>query len=82
MKMDASELDRKMKHLGMERDARKLLIKENLASVDEVAIMTCIEVCSKILETYQVVSCEDEHITLVKSDDMDVYNSIVSVLSR
>ena len=80
--MDARELDRKMSYLGMERDARKLLIAEKLATADEVAIMTSVEVCSKILETYEVVSCEDEDITIVKHDDMDTYNSIVRFLSR
>ena len=80
--MDARELESKMNYLGMERDARKLLIDEELATADEVAIMTCIEVCSKILETYEVVSCEDEDITIVKHDDMDTYNSIVRFLSR
>lgn len=80
--MDARELESKMNYLGMERDARKLLIDKELATADEVAIMTCIEVCSKILETYEVVSCEDEDITIVKHDDMDTYKSIVRFLSR
>lgn len=80
--MDARELENKMNYLGMERDARKLLIDEKLATADEVAIMTCVEICSKILETYEVVSCEDEDITIVKHDDMDTYNSIVRFLSR
>lgn len=82
MKMDARELESKMGYLGMERAARKILIEEKLAKAEEVAIMTCIEVCEKILEHYEVVSCEDEDITIVKSDDMDTYNSIVRVLGR
>ena len=82
MIMDSGELDRKMRFLGMERDARKLLIEENLATVNEVALMTCIEVCSKILDYYEVVSFENEEIIIVKSDDMEKYHSIVKVLSR
>lgn len=80
--MDARELESKMNYLGMERDARKILIDEKLATAYEVAIMPCVEVCSKILETYEVVSCEDEDITIVKHDDMNTYNSIIRFLSR
>lgn len=82
MIMDSGELYRKMRFLGMERDARKLLIEENLATVNEVALMTCIEVCSKIIDYYEVVSFDNEEIIIVKSDDMEKYHSIVKVLSR
>jgi hypothetical protein len=82
MKMDERELASKMIYMGMERRARSILIRENLASVDEVAIMTRYEVCEKLLETYEVVSCEDECITLVKKEDMETYNNIVKCLDR
>lgn len=44
--------------------------------------MTSVEVCAKILDFYEVVSCEDEDITIVKHEDMSTYNSIVKYLSR
>lgn len=80
--MDARTLDDKMTYLGMERDARKILIDEKLAKAEEVAVMTSLDVCEKLLETYEVVSAEDEDITLVKKDDMKTYNDIVKYLSR
>lgn len=80
--MDARTLDSKTTYLGMERDARKILIDEKLAKAEEVALMTSIEVYEKLLETYEVVSCEHEDITLVKKEDMKTYNSIVKYLSR
>ena len=80
--MDARELESKMGYLGMERAARKILIDEKLAKPEEVAIMTSVDVCDKLLETYEVVSCEDEDITIVKRKDMSTYNSIVKYLSR
>ncbi len=63
--MDARTLESKMNFLGMERDARKILIDEKLAKAEEVAVMSCVEVCDKLLETYEVVSCENEDITIV-----------------
>lgn len=80
--MDARTLDTKLNYLGMERDARKILIDEKLAKAEEVAMMTSLDVCAKLLESYEVVSCEDEDITIVKKEDMKTYNNIVRFLSR
>ena len=80
--MTARELEDKMNYLGMERTARRILIAEKLAKAEEVATMTCVDVCEKLLETYEVVSCEREDITIVKKEDMDTYNSITKFLSR
>ena len=80
--MDARILESNMNYLGMERAARKLLIDEKLATPNEIALMTCTEVCERLLHFYEVVSCEDEDITIVKKEDMQTYNSIVKYLSR
>jgi enolase len=80
--MDARTLENKMNYLGMERAARKVLVDEKLAKAEEVAVMTCVEVCRKLLESYEVVSCEDEKITIVKKEDMKTYNDVVRFLSR
>ncbi len=80
--MDSRTLESKMNYMGMERAARKILIDEKLAKAEEVAMMTCVEVCGKLLESYEVVSCEDEDITIVKKEDMKTYNNIVRFLSR
>ncbi len=80
--MDARTLESNMNYLGMERAARKVLIDEKLAKPEEVAVMTCVEVCEKLLEEYEVVSCESEEITIVKHKDMKTYNSITKFLSR
>ena len=82
MEIDSRTLESKMNYLGMEKCARKILIDEKLAKAEEVAVMTCVEVCMKLLETYEVVSCEDENITIVKKEDMKIYNGIVKFLSR
>ncbi len=80
--MDARELENKMNYLGMERSARQILIDDKLAKAEEVALMTCAEVCDKLLEFYRVVACEDENITIVKKENMRTYYDIVRFLSR
>jgi len=79
--MDARTLGNELSWDG-ERAVRRILIEEKLAKSEEVALMTCVQVCSKLLETYEVVSCEKEVITVVNRDDMQTYNSIVKVLGR
>ena len=80
--MDARELKSKMRYYGMERDARRILLDENLTSAEEIALMTDLDVCEKLLVTYEVVSCEDECLTLVKKEDMETYDGIVRYLLR
>ena len=53
-------------YAGQERDARKLLINEKIASVEEVAIMSGEDVEEKIQERYEVVAKAYEEIILVK----------------
>lgn len=80
--MDARTLEGKMNYLGMEKSARRILIREKLATAEEVAMMTSVDVCGRILQAYEVVSCESETITIVKKEDMETYNSITDYLKR
>ena len=69
-------------YYGQERNARKLLINEKLASVDEVAVMSSNEVESLIKKYYEVISNYGEEVILVKKDDMDKFKKIVKYLYR
>lgn len=79
--MDARTLERKINYLGMEKSARRILIVKKLAKAEEVAAMTCVEVCEKLLETYEVVSCDDKNITIVRKEIMKTHNDIVKFLA-
>ena len=69
-------------YTGQERNARKLLIDEKIASIEEVAIMSGDEVEEKIRERYEVVAKADEEIILVKKEDMEQFEKLVKVLAR
>lgn len=69
-------------YTGQERNARKLLIDEKIASIEEVAIMSSDEVEEKIRERYEVVAKADEEIILVKKEDMEQFEKLVKVLAR
>ena len=82
MNMDAITLNGKLNYLGMERDMRKLLIEEGIKKAEDVAIMTSVETCDALLEHYEVVSCENECVTIIKHEDVKTYNSMVKYLKR
>lgn len=81
--MDARELYNKhINYTGMERDARKIVLKDNLAKTEDVAIMTDIEVYEILLQKYEVVMCEPEKILLIEKERIGEFNSMAVYLSR
>ena len=69
-------------YTGQERKARKLLIDEKIAPIEEVAIMSGKDVEEKIRERYEVVVKADEEIILVKKEDMEQFEKLVKYLTR
>ena len=80
--MFARELASCINYAGMERCARKIVLKDKLATAEEVSLMTDLEVYEKILEKYEVVMCEAERVLLVDQGKMDEFNDIAVYLSR
>ena len=81
--MDARELYNKhINYTGMEKDARKIVLKDNLAKTEDVAIMTDIEVYEILLQKYEVVMCEPEEILLIEKEKIEEFNSIAVYLRR
>lgn len=80
--MDARELANHINYLGMERDARKIVLKDNLAKAEEIAIMTDLEVYDKLLEKYEVIMCAKEDILLIDKERMHEFANMAVLLSR
>lgn len=81
--MDARELYyHHINYVGMERDARRIILKDNLAKAEDVAIMTDIEVYEILLQKYEVVMCEPEEILLIEKEKIEEFNSMAVYLSR
>ena len=80
--MDARELYNHINYTGMERDARKIVLKDNLAKAEEVAVMANLEVYEILLQKYEVVMCESEDILLVDKEKIKEFNNITAYLSR
>ena len=80
--MDARELNRHVRYTGMERDAREILLKDNLATVEDVAIMTSLDVFDRLLEKYEVIMCEEQDILLIDKKKMEEFNKMAVYLSR
>lgn len=80
--MDARELANHVNYLGMERAARKIVMKDKLAETENVALMTSLEVYEVLLEKYEVVMCESEAILLIEKNKIRDFNEMAVYLSR
>lgn len=80
--MDARELYNCINYTGMERDARKIVLKDNLAKAEDVVIMTDIEVYEILLQKYEVAMSKREEILLIAKDKMEEFNDMAVYLSR
>ena len=80
--MDARELNNHVRYTGMERDARAILLNDNLATAEDVAMMTSLDVFDRLLEKYEVVMCEPEDILLIDKKEMEEFRSMAVYLSR
>ena len=80
--MDARELKSHAMYTGMERDARAIILKDNLATAEELALMTNLDVFDRLLEKYEVVMCEPEDILLIDRKKMEEFNKMAVYLRR
>lgn len=80
--MDGRELENKLNYLGMSRGIRKLALRDNLATADELAVMSEVEVCELIAQNYQLVYAESEEIGLVHNDNSKKFFDMIEVIGR
>ena len=80
--MDGRELESKLNYLGMSRGVRKIALDDKLASAEELAVMSEVEVCNLVAQNYQLVYAEEEEIGLVHNDDAKELFSMIKVVSR
>ena len=80
--MDARELNSHVMYTGMERDARAILLKDNLATAEDVALMTSLDVFERLLEKYEVIMCERENILLIDKKKIKEFNKMAVYLRR
>lgn len=66
----------------MERGIRKLALKEKLATAEEIAIMSELDVCNLVCQKYQLVYTEADKIGLVKTEDEEKLSELIEVISR
>lgn len=80
--MDGRTLSSKLNYTGMERAVRKLAVDEKLATAEEIAVMSELDVCNLVVQEFEMVYSESEELGLVRHDDMPEYNRIIKVISR
>ena len=79
---DARDLEKTINYTGQEQAARKLLVKMNTIPIEQIAVMTNLEVYQAILKKYIIVMTDDENILLVEKDKIQDFNKIAVFLRR
>lgn len=82
MAYDARDLANNINYIGQEQAARALLVKMKTVPVEQIAIMTGLEVYQAILEKYEMVIANDESILLIEKDKMQDFNEVAVMLNR
>ena len=80
--MDARELNSHVRYTGMEVDARAILLKDNLATVEDVAMMTSLDVFDRLLEKYEVVMKKNKKILLIDKKKIKEFNKMAVYLTK
>lgn len=80
--MVGRDLQEKLNYIGMERGIRKLALKDKLATAEEIATMSELDVCNLICQSYQLVYAEPEKIGVVKNEDAEKLFGLIEVISR
>lgn len=80
--MNGRELESKLNYLVMSRGIRRIALEDKLASVEELAVMSEVEVCNLVAQNYQLVYAEDEKLGLVHNDNAEELFNMIKVVSR
>lgn len=80
--MTGRDLSEKLNYIGMERGIRKLAVSDGLASPEEIAVMSELDVCDLIAEKYELVFSESECLGLVKIENAEALYKMLKLIER
>lgn len=80
--MNGRDLNDRLLYAGMVKDARKLALKDKMATAEELALMSEQEICDLIAQNYDIVMSEDEKVLLIPKDKMDEFEKMAVYLCR
>lgn len=80
--MNGRDLNDCLLYAGMIRDARKLALKDKMATAEELALMSEPEICDLIVRDYNIIMSEDEKVLLIPKDKMDEFEQMAVYLCR
>ena len=80
--MNGRDLSDRLPYMGMISGARKLALKDKMATAEELALMSELEICDLIEQNYNVVMSEDEKVLLIPKDKMDEFEQMAVYLCR
>ena len=79
--MEGKELSEMLRSTRMEKDTRKLALRDKMASAEDIAIMSDLEVCNLIVEEYEVLT-NKECVLLIPKDKIIEFSKMAVFLWR
>lgn len=80
--MNGRDLSNRLLYTGMQKDARKLALKDKMATAEELALMSELEICGLIEQDYNIIMSGDEKVLLISKDKMDEFEQMAVYLCR
>jgi len=80
--MDGNELRNCLGYDGMIRSARRFAVEKKLTTIEEIAEMTENDICNLILKDYDVISVENECVSIINKEFAKEYNKNVTHFER
>ena len=79
--MKSVELQKLLNWEGAEKQVRKLVLSENLASEKELALMSQKEVLDIVCNYYEFVFFKDGDVALVKKENKEKLDDLLTIIS-
>ena len=80
--MNGRDLSNRLIDTGMQKDARKLALKDKMATAEELALMSELEICDLIERDYNIIMSGDEKVLLISKEKMDEFEQMAVYLCR
>lgn len=80
--MTGKDLKNKLIYTGMEKEIRKLAVKDHPEMIEEIAIMNIEEICDIVAQDYEMLFAESDYIGLVKKENWEKCLRMIHFVKR
>lgn len=80
--MTGREFSDHIKYSGQKESVRRILLKNELVTEEELAVMTDIEVYDKLMENYEPIMEEYNAILIINKDNFEEFRKMAEIIYK